>query len=112
MVATQSGGDLATFKARADLAEARLAQLESAVAKLEAGGDAGGDAATLATMDDLWQLRVLLGRARVERKELQEGFDKAQEEIQRLALENQKLKYQNLHLSRSLREADEALARK
>ncbi|KAK3234338.1 hypothetical protein CYMTET_55402 [Cymbomonas tetramitiformis] len=93
---------LAAYEARAAEAEQRLVALEQA---LGGGGTGGNDLEFRKTvMASLLTLRTQLGTARCEQKELAAENSAALAEAAKLKEENEKLKYQVTHLTRSLQE--------
>mmetsp|Transcript_2121 Transcript_2121/g.8444 ORF Transcript_2121/g.8444 Transcript_2121/m.8444 type:complete len:109 (-) Transcript_2121:29-355(-) len=98
---------LAAFEARAADAERRLAALEIGGAGEAAAGGAGAPGASV---DELWALRKLLGKARAEYYMVRTERDEVASIVSGLAAKNAALQYQVLHLTRAVKEADAKLA--
>lgn len=102
--------DVATFEARAEEAERRIAALElkisegATVPAAPAGDAAAGDEFKKKFYDQLVALRVELGKSRVERAAMIRQAEEDKAKIEMLEEENTKMSYRIKHLVRAVRE--------
>lgn len=102
--------DVATFEARAEEAERRIAALElkisegATVPAAPAGDAAAGDEFKKKFYDQLVALRVELGKSRVERAAMIKQAEDDKAKIEMLEEENTKMSYRIKHLVRAVRE--------
>ena len=101
--------DIATFGARAEEAERRLATLElkisegATVPAAPAGDAAAGDEFKKKFYDQLVALRLELGKSRVERAAMVKQAVEDKAKIERLEEANGKMKYRITHLVKAVR---------
>lgn len=102
--------DVATFEARAEEAERRIAALElkisegATVPAAPAGDAAAGDEFKKKFYDQLVALRLELGKSRVERAAMIKQAEEDKARIEMLEEENTKMSYRIKHLVRAVRE--------
>ena len=101
--------DIATFEARAEEAERRLATLElkisegATVPAAPAGDAAAGDEFKKKFYDQLVALRLELGKSRVERAAMVKQAVEDKAKIEQLEEANGKMKYRITHLVKAVR---------